>query len=93
MGLGNFRNHRITQQLSRMSSATQRIPSLHYNAQLLNKWDDIVLLIVGMNFILDKRWYNIHLRQKLCQFFYIPVRQPDGMNFPILHKLFYCLIC
>ena len=43
----------------------------------LNKGNDIVFLVIGMNFILHQRWGDLYLRQKCCQFLYIPVGEPN----------------
>ena len=77
MGLSNIANYRIAQQLLRVSTAAQRIPALYRDAKALNVGDDIVFLVVRMNFILHQRRQGIHLRQKGFQFLHIPVGQAD----------------
>ena len=76
-----------------MSPSTQRIPALHHNTQILNKWDYIIFLIIGMNLILHQCRNRIHLRQKFCQFLHIPVRQTNGTNFSFCHKLLHGFVC
>ena len=86
---GNFRDYRIAKQLSRMSSAAQRIPALHHNPQFLDKRNHVILLIIWMDLILDQRGDGIHLREKLRQFLHIPIRQSNRTDFPFFHKLFH----
>ena len=83
MGLRNSGDYSIAQQVCRMALAPKGIPSLHYNAQVLDIGDHIVLLIVGVNFILHQRRDNGHLGQKFLQLLDIPVGQPDRADFAV----------
>ena len=46
-----------------------------------------------MNLILHECGNRIHLRQKFSQFLHIPVRQTNGTNLSICHKLLHRLVC
>ena len=83
MGLRNSGDYSIAQQVCRMAPAPKGIPSLHYNAQVLDIGDHIVLLIVRVNFILHQRRDNGHLGQKFLQLLDIPVGQPDRADFAV----------
>ena len=39
----------------------------------LNVWNHIILLIIGVNFILNQSRSNVYLGQECLQFFHIPV--------------------
>ena len=83
MGLGDTGDHFVPQQLRRMPPASQGIPTLDHDTQVLDIGNHIVLLIVGVNFILHQRRDNGHLGQKFLQLLDIPVGQPDRADFAV----------
>ena len=61
VGLGNAGDHLISQQLRRMATAPQGIPALDHDPKVLDIGDHIILLIVGVDFILNQSRSNRHL--------------------------------
>ena len=61
VGFGDTGDHFISQQLRRMTTASQGIPALDYDPKVLDIGDHIVLLIVGVDFILNQSRGNRHL--------------------------------
>ncbi len=76
-----------------MSPSAQRIPALHYNPQILNKWDDIIF--PGSR---DES-RSARVREpyppaaEIRSFLHIPVRQANGTDLSICHKLLHRFVC
>ena len=73
VNLGDIGDHLVPQQFRRMPPASQGIPALDHDAQILNIGDYLILLIVGVDLILHQRRGNGHLGQKFLKFLHIPV--------------------
>ena len=92
MGLRNGGNHRVAQQLRRVSPAAEGIPALGDDPQALDVGHNFRLLVVGVDLVLHQGGGDVHLGQKLFQLLDVPVGQADGADLPVCHRLLHGMV-